>query len=84
MNLRQLEVFHAVMRAGTVTGAARLLGVTQPSVSTVLKHCEAQLRIPLFRRTGGGCTRRPRPRPSCRTSRRSSRGSIRWGGSCAT
>ncbi len=53
MNLRQLEVFHAVMRAGTVTGAARLLGVTQPSVSTVLKHCEAQLRIPLFRRIGG-------------------------------
>jgi DNA-binding transcriptional LysR family regulator len=53
MNLRQLEVFHAVMRAGTVTGAARLLGVTQPSVSTVLKHCEAQLRIPLFRRVGG-------------------------------
>ncbi len=53
MNLRQLEVFHAVMRAGSVTGAARLLGVTQPSVSTVLKHCEAQLRIPLFRRVGG-------------------------------
>jgi len=53
MNLRQLEVFHAVMRAGTVTGAARLLGVTQPSVSTVLKHCEAQLRITLFRRIGG-------------------------------
>lgn len=53
MNLRQLEVFHAVMRAGTVTGAARLLGVTQPSVSTVLKHCEAQLRITLFRRVGG-------------------------------
>jgi DNA-binding transcriptional LysR family regulator len=53
MNLRQLEVFHAVMRAGTVTGAARLLGVTQPSVSTVLKHCEDQLRIPLFRRIGG-------------------------------
>jgi DNA-binding transcriptional LysR family regulator len=53
MNLRQLEVFHAVMRAGTVTGAARLLGVTQPSVSTVLKHCETQLRIALFRRIGG-------------------------------
>lgn len=53
MNLRQLEVFHAIMRAGTVTGAARLLGVTQPSVSTVLKHCEDQLRIRLFHRVGG-------------------------------
>jgi DNA-binding transcriptional LysR family regulator len=53
MNLRQLEVFHAVMRTGTVTGAARLLGVTQPSVSTVLKHCESQLDIRLFTRVGG-------------------------------
>ncbi|MBW6396926.1 LysR family transcriptional regulator [Roseomonas sp. HJA6] len=53
MNLRQLEVFHAVMRTGTVTGAARLLGVTQPSASKVLKHCETQLRMPLFRRVGG-------------------------------
>ncbi|MBP0495516.1 LysR family transcriptional regulator [Pararoseomonas indoligenes] len=53
MNLRQLEVFHAIMRTGSVTGAARLLNVTQPSVSTVLKHCEAQLRFPLFNRVGG-------------------------------
>jgi DNA-binding transcriptional LysR family regulator len=59
MNLRQLEVFHAIMRTGTVTGAARLLGVTQPSVSTVLRHCEDQLRIPLFHRIGG----RLRPTP---------------------
>ncbi|WP_458098053.1 LysR family transcriptional regulator [Roseomonas sp. WA12] len=53
MNLRQFEVFHAIMRTGSVTGAARLLNVTQPSVSTVLKHCEAQLRFPLFNRIGG-------------------------------
>jgi DNA-binding transcriptional LysR family regulator len=53
MNLRQLEVFHAIMRTGSVTGAARLLNVTQPSVSTVLKHCEAQLRFRLFNRVGG-------------------------------
>ena len=32
MNLRQLEVFHAVMRAGTVTGAARLLGVNRSTL----------------------------------------------------
>ena len=53
MNLRQMEVFHAIMRAGSVTGAARLLNVTQPAVSTVLRHCEAQLRVRLFDRTGG-------------------------------
>ncbi|CAH1663039.1 LysR family transcriptional regulator [Chelatococcus asaccharovorans] len=53
MNLRQMEVFHAIMRAGSVTGAARLLNVTQPAVSAVLRHCEDQLRIKLFERTGG-------------------------------
>jgi DNA-binding transcriptional LysR family regulator len=53
MNLRQMEVFHAIMRAGSVTGAARLLGVTQPSVSTVLKHCESGLKMRLFERVGG-------------------------------
>jgi len=53
MNLRQFEVFHAIMRTGSVTGAARMLNVTQPSVSTVLKHCEAQLNFPLFNRVGG-------------------------------
>ena len=53
MNLRQMEVFHAIMRAGSVTGAARLLNVTQPAVSTVLRHCESQLRVKLFDRTGG-------------------------------
>lgn len=53
MNLRQMEVFHAIMRAGSVTGAARLLNVTQPAVSTVLRHCESQLRVRLFDRIGG-------------------------------
>lgn len=53
MTLRQMEVFYAVMRTGTVTGAARLLNTTQPSVSTVLQHCEAQLRMRLFDRIAG-------------------------------
>lgn len=53
MNLRQMEVFHAIMRAGSVTAAARLLNVTQPAVSTVLRHCESQLRVKLFDRIGG-------------------------------
>lgn len=59
MNLRQLEVFHAIMRTGSVTGAARLLNVTQPAISTVLRHCESQLRMKLFDRVGG----RLRPTP---------------------
>lgn len=53
MKLRQLEVFHAVMSTGSVTQAARLLHVTQPSVSAVLKHAEEQLGIKLFARLGG-------------------------------
>ena len=53
MNLRQMEVFNAIMRAGSVTAAARLLNVTQPAVSTVLRHCESQLRVKLFDRIGG-------------------------------
>ena len=53
MNLRQLEVFHAVMQAGSVTGAAQLLNVSQPAVSNVLKHMEQQLRFKLFERVRG-------------------------------
>ena len=53
MNLRQLEVFNAVMQAGSVTGAAHYLNVSQPAVSNVLKHLEQQLKFKLFERIGG-------------------------------
>lgn len=53
MNLRHLEVFHAIMQAGSVTGAAHLLNVTQPAVSNVLRHAEQQLKFKLFERKGG-------------------------------
>lgn len=53
MNLRQLEVFHAIMQSGTVTGAARALNVSQPAVSAVLKHAEQRLGMKLFERIGG-------------------------------
>lgn len=53
MNLRQMEVFHAIMQTGSVTAAARQLHVTQPAVSAVLKHCEEQLGLRLFERVGG-------------------------------
>lgn len=53
MNLKQLEVFYAIMQAGSVTAAARNLNVTQPAVSNVLKHTEQQLKFKLFERIGG-------------------------------
>jgi DNA-binding transcriptional LysR family regulator len=53
VRLRHLEVFHAVMRAGTVSGAARLLHISQPAVSKVLQHAEAQLGLALFERVHG-------------------------------
>jgi DNA-binding transcriptional LysR family regulator len=53
MNFRHLEVFYAVMTAGTVTGAARQLGVSQPSVTTTIKAAETGLGLQLFLREGG-------------------------------
>lgn len=53
MRLRQIEVLQAILQTGSVTGAAKLLNVSQPSVSTVLQHTEAQLGIQLFERSGG-------------------------------
>jgi len=53
MRARQLEVFTAVMRAGTVTGAARLLNISQPALSQTLLHTEDELGFKLFDREKG-------------------------------
>lgn len=53
MNLRQLEVFYTVMKAGTVSGAARQLHVSQPNVTRILSHTESQLGFALFERIKG-------------------------------
>lgn len=53
MRLRQIEVFHAVYSRGSVTKAAMVLNVSQPSVSKVLAHAEQQLGYSLFDRVGG-------------------------------
>jgi len=56
MRLRHIEVFHAVYTCGSVTGAAKLLNVSQPSISKVLAHAEQQLGFPLFHRHRGKIT----------------------------
>ncbi len=53
LNLRQIEVFRAVMIAKTVTGAAQILHVSQPGLSRMLKHTEDRLGIRLFDRVAG-------------------------------
>lgn len=53
MKLRQIEVLHAILQTGSVTGVAKLLNVSQPSFSTVLQHTEAQLGMQPFERAGG-------------------------------
>ncbi|WP_273857104.1 LysR family transcriptional regulator [Photobacterium sp. GSS17] len=53
MNLRQIEVFYAIMKAGSISGAAKQLHVSQPNVTRVLAHTEQQLGFPLFHRHKG-------------------------------
>ncbi|TQV87176.1 LysR family transcriptional regulator [Aliikangiella coralliicola] len=53
MRLRHIEVFHAIYTTGSVTNAAKMLHVSQPSVSKVLSHAEMQLGFRLFNRVKG-------------------------------
>jgi DNA-binding transcriptional LysR family regulator len=52
LNLRQLEIFRAVMSHQSTVGAARDLLVSQPAVSNAIRHLEDQLGFALFDRTG--------------------------------
>jgi len=53
MNIRHVEAFKALMEAGTVTGAAARLHVTQPAASKMLAHLEADIGVKLFERVKG-------------------------------
>ncbi len=49
-----LKSFLAVLEAGSIMGAARKLGAQQPTLSRHIAELEAQLKVPLFERTGRG------------------------------
>lgn len=53
MNLRQIEVFRAIMQNGGISGAARALHVSQPNISRLLQHTEDSLGMRLFERIKG-------------------------------
>ena len=59
MNLRQLEVFQAVLQTGNMSAAARLLCITPSAVSKAVAHAELQLGYRLFNRTPTGLTPTP-------------------------
>jgi len=52
MDLRQLESFAAVMSAGSITGAARLLGRSQPALTRLIQELETSLGFALLHRSG--------------------------------
>ncbi len=56
LTLRQIEVIRAIMITGSVGGAARLLNVSSPGISRVMKHAEALLGLKLFSKKGGRYT----------------------------
>ena len=50
MEIRQLEYFRAIVDAGTISGAARVLHMTQPPLSYQMKMLEEELQVSLFLR----------------------------------
>ena len=56
LNVRQLEAFRATMRSGSITGAADILHVSQPSVSRLISDLEHCVGFSLFERAGRGIT----------------------------
>lgn len=52
MEIRELEVFLAVMSAGSITGAARLLDRSQSQVTRLIQDLETSVGFSLFDRNG--------------------------------
>lgn len=48
--LRHMEVFRAVMLTGSISGAAKMLYVSQPAVSKLIAYVEGRLSLRLFDR----------------------------------
>jgi len=56
VKVRYLEIFDTIMRTRSLTEAARVLNMSQPSLSKMLTHAEDQLGVPLFNRRRGRIT----------------------------
>ena len=59
MDLKQLTALVTVADAGSITRAARMLHLVQPSVTRQIRMLEEELGVPLFTRTSLGMTLTP-------------------------
>ncbi|MEV5413018.1 LysR family transcriptional regulator [Thermopolyspora sp. NPDC052614] len=59
MDVRELECFLAVVDQGSITRAASVLHLAQPSLSQIIRRLEADLGVELFRRVGRGLVLSP-------------------------
>lgn len=54
INAKQLHIFQEVINSGSISKAARRLGLTQPAVSTAIANLESDMGFMLFRRNHYG------------------------------
>ena len=62
LNIRQLECFRAIMTTGNMTQAAEMLGIAQPSASSLIANLEHSLGFELFDRSKGRLIATPEAR----------------------
>ncbi|MDJ1158070.1 LysR family transcriptional regulator [Chelatococcus sp. SYSU_G07232] len=60
VTLRQIEIIRAILVTGTIAGAARLLNISAPGVSRLLKYTDQSLGFRLFERRHGRYLPAPR------------------------
>jgi len=53
MKLRHIEVINALLQTGSLSSAAKVLNISQPSATKHLQHAESSLGYALFRRHAG-------------------------------
>lgn len=54
MNLHHIRQFLAVAESGSIRGAARTLGLSQPAITKALKQLEREVNVPLVQRNARG------------------------------
>src|SRR5436853_334853 len=54
MEIQQARIVAALVKAGSMMGAAEELGITQPAISTALGKLEKQLGVVIFHRSRKG------------------------------